>query len=161
MATEISGEERAIRTGGAVSFAAKLRTIGVLSPELVNKLAEHGILDNGTLLERGALPEGRDALTAASGIDPVELLRALYLMDLERVDGIAWNSGALLTAAGVTTVPDLAFRSAEDLLPQMQRANAELNLVKRLPSLKAVKGWIEHARGLPQVIFFGGNGEVY
>jgi predicted flap endonuclease-1-like 5' DNA nuclease len=148
-------------TTGAVSVPTKLRSISVLAPELVSKLAEQGILDSSTLLERGAMPEERDALAAATGLDPIQLLRAIYLIDLERVDGVAWSSAALLTAAGVTTVPDLAFRSAEDLLPQLQRANAEQALVKRLPSLKAIKGWIDHARGLPQVVFFGGNGEVY
>lgn len=161
MTTETIGEGEAIRTGGAVSFATKLRSITALNPELVARLAEIGIVDNGALLERGATPEGRDAIVAAAGVDQVQLLQALYLMDLERVDGVSWNSAALLTGAGVTTVPDLAFRIAEDLLPQLQRANAELGLVKRLPSAKAIRGWVEHARGLPQAIFFGGNGEVY
>jgi predicted flap endonuclease-1-like 5' DNA nuclease len=159
MSTETIGEGEAIRTGGAVSFATKLRAIPGLNPELVARLAEIGITDNAALLARGATPEGRDEL--AAGIDQVQLLQALYLMDLERVDGVSWNSAALLTGAGVTTVPDLAFRTAEDLLPQIQRANAELGIVKRLPTAKTIKGWIEHARELPQAIFFGGNGEVY
>jgi hypothetical protein len=159
MTTEMTGEGKKGR-GGAASFATKLRSVPGLSPELVAKLAEIGIADSATLLARGARPEGRDEI-AATGADHVQLLQALYLMDLERVDGLSWNSAALLTAAGVTTVPDLAFRVAEDLLPQLQRANAELGLVKRLPTAKAVKGWIDHARGLPQAIFFGGNGEVY
>jgi Domain of unknown function (DUF4332) len=150
-----------IASPGAVSFATKLRAISALSPELVAKLATIGITDSATLLERGAMPEGRDAIAATTGLDAVQLLQALYIIDLERVDGIAWASAALLAAAGVTTVPDLAFRNADDLLPQLQRANAELGHVKRLPSAKAIKGWIDHARELPQVIFFGGNGEVY
>lgn len=161
MTTETIGEGEAIRAGGAVSFATKLRAIPGLNPELVAKLAAVGIADNGTLLARGATPEGRAEIGAAAGADQVQLLQALYLMDLERVDGISWNSGALLTAAGVTTVPDLAFRTAEDLLPQLQRANGELGLMKRLPTARAIKGWIDHARGLPQAIFFGGNAEVY
>lgn len=161
MTTETIGEGEAIREGGAVSFATKLRSIPALKPELVAKLAGIGIADNSTLLARGAMPEGRDEIAAATGIDHVELLQALYLMDLERVDGVSWNTGKLLTAAGVTTVPDLGFRVAEELLPQIQRANAELSLVKRLPTAKAIKGWIDHARTIPQAIFFGGNGEVF
>jgi predicted flap endonuclease-1-like 5' DNA nuclease len=161
MTTEMTGEGKKGRAGGAVSFATKLRSIPGLAPELVAKLAEIGIADNTTLLARGARPEGRDEIAAATGLDQVQLLQALYLMDLERVDGVSWNSAALLAAAGVTTVPDLAFRVAEDLLPQLQRANGELGLVKRLPTAKAVTAWIDHARGLPQAIFFGGNGEVY
>lgn len=160
MTTEMAGAAKQGR-GGAVSFATKLRAVPGLSPELVAKLAEIGIADNTTLLARGARPEGRDEIAAATGLDQVQLLQALYLMDLERVDGVSWNSAALLAAAGVTTVPDLAFRVAEDLLPQLQRANGERGLVKRLPTAKALKGWIDHARGLPQAIFFGGNGEVY
>ncbi len=159
--TEAAGEGQAIRTGGAVSFATRLRSIQGLSSELVARLADHGIADNATLLDRAARPEAREALCAATGLDQVELLQALYMMDLERVDGVSWISARLLTAAGVTTVPDLAFRNPDDLLPQLQRANAELGLVKRLPSARVLKGWIDHARSLPQVIFFGGNGEVY
>ncbi len=161
MTTETIGEGEAIREGGAVSFATKLRSIPALKPELVARLAEIGITDNSTLLARGGTPEGRDEIVAATGVDPVELLQALYLMDLERVDGVSWTTGTLLTAAGVTTVPDLAFRVAEDLHPQIQRANAELGLLKRLPTVKAVKGWIEHAGTIPQAIFFGGSGEVF
>ncbi len=161
MTTEMTGEGKKGRAGGAVSFATKLRSIPGLAPELVAKLAEIGIVDSGTLLARGARPEGRDEIVAAAGVDQVQLLQALYLMDLERVDGISWNSAALLAAAGLTTVPDLAFRVAEDLLPQLQRANGEHGLVKRLPTAKAIAAWIDHARGLPQALFFGGNGEVY
>jgi predicted flap endonuclease-1-like 5' DNA nuclease len=161
MTTDSIGEGEAIKTGGAVSFNTKLKGIAGLSPELVAKLAGIGITDNATLLARGAQPEGRDEICATASVDQVGLLKALYLMDLERVDGVSWTNAALLTAAGVTTVPDLAFRTAEDLVPQLQRANGELGLLKRLPTAKAVAGWIDHAKGLPQAIYFGGNSEVY
>ncbi|MEI8167402.1 MAG: DUF4332 domain-containing protein [Chloroflexales bacterium] len=161
MTTDSIREGEASKTGEAVSVATKLRSITGIDPELVAKLAEVGITDNATLLARGAQPAERDALTAATGIDPVKLLSALYWMDLERIDGVAWTNANLLTAAGVTTVPDLAFRTAEALLPQLQRANSELSLVKRLPTAKALTGWIEHAKTLPQAIFFGGNSEVF
>jgi predicted flap endonuclease-1-like 5' DNA nuclease len=161
MTTDSIGEGEAIKTGGAVSFGTKLKAIAGLSPELVAKLAGIEITDNATLLARGAQPEGRDEICNATGIDQVDLLQALYLMDLERIDGVSWTNAALLTAAGVTTVPDLAFRNAADLLPQLQRANGELGLLKRLPTAKTVTGWIDHAKGLPQSIYFGGNGEVY
>lgn len=161
MTTDAMPEGGTVKTEGAVSFMAKLRTIAALDAGLVTRLAEIEIVDNVGLLERGAMPEGRDQICAAAGVDPVQLLQALYLMDLERVDGVSWNSASLLAAAGVATVPDLAFRNAEDLLPQLQRANQELGLLKRLPAARSVKGWIEHARSLPQVIFFGGNAEVY
>lgn len=161
MTTGPISEGEAINTGGAVSFATKLRSISGLDPELVSRLEAIEIIDNTNLLARGAQPEGRDEICAATGLDIVQLLPALYLMDLERIDGVSWTNARLLVAAGVTTVPDLAFRGAEDLQQLIQRANSELGLVKRLPSVKAIQGWIDHARGLPQAIFFGGNGEVY
>lgn len=161
MTTDSIREGEAIRTDGAVSVATRLRSIAGLDPELVAKLAAFGIADNASLLARGAQPEGRDEISGATGIDQVQLLKALYWMDLERIDGVSWTNANLLTAAGVTTVPDLAFRNAEDLIPQLQRANAELSLLKRLPTARAVKGWIEHAKALPPALSFGGNGEVY
>jgi predicted flap endonuclease-1-like 5' DNA nuclease len=161
MTTEMTGQGETTRAGGAVSFNTKLRSIPGLNPELVAKLAEIGIVDSGALLARASQPDARDEFTNSTGIDTVQLLQTLYVVDLERVDGISWATANLLTAAGVTTVPDLAFRVPEDLLPQLQRANGELGLVKRLPTAKALKGWIDHARELPQVIYFRGNGEVY
>lgn len=161
MTTDSSPEGEAIRTGNAVSFTTKLHTIPALDPELVAKLAQLGIADSATLLARGATPEGRAEICNTMSIDQVQLLKALYMMDLERVDGVSWTNAALLAAAGVTTVPDLAFRTVEDLVPQLQRANAELGLLKRLPSAKVVKGWIDHAKGLPQALSFEGTGEVY
>lgn len=161
MTKETIGAGEAPRKGGAVSFGTKLRAIAGLDPELVAKLAGVGIADNATLLERGARPEGRDAIVDATGAGQIKLLQALYLMDLERIDGVSWANAQLLTAAGVTTVPDLAFRTAEDLLPQLQRANGELGLLKRLPTAKTIAGWIDHAKGLPQALYFGGNAEVY
>lgn len=159
MTSESLHEGEAVTTSSTGS--TKLRSIPGLDPEIVEKLNSIGIVDNGTLLARGAQPEGRDAICAATGIDAVRLLSTLYLIDLERVEGVSWTSARLLVAAGVTTVPDLAFRSAEDLLPQIQRANEELGLMKRLPSRKIVQSWIDHARTLPQAIFFGGNSEVF
>lgn len=161
MTTDPIREGEAIRTDGAVSVATRLRSVTGLNPDLVAKLASIGIADNATLLARGAQPEGRDEICTTAGIDSVALLQALYWMDLERIDGVSWTNANLLTAAGVTTVPDLAFRTAEDLLPQLQQANAERSLLKRLPTAKALKGWIDHARSLPQAIYFEGNAEVY
>lgn len=161
MTTDSIREGEAITTDGAVSVATKLRSISGLDSELVAKLAEIGIADNATLLARGAQPESRDEIANTTGIDPIKLLQALYWVDLERIDGVSWTNANLLTSAGVTTVPDLAFRNAEDLLPQIQLANSQMGLVKRLPTAKAIKGWIDHAKSLPQVIYFGGNGEVY
>jgi predicted flap endonuclease-1-like 5' DNA nuclease len=161
MTNDTIREGEAINADGAVSFTTKLRSIAGLDPELVAKLAEIGITDNATLLARGAQPQGRNEICASAGVDPVKLLRTLYMMDLERIDGVSWTNATLLTQAGVTTVPDLAFRAAEDLGPQIQQANAELSLVKRLPSAKTVKGWINHAKSLPPTLSFEGNGEVY
>jgi predicted flap endonuclease-1-like 5' DNA nuclease len=161
MTNDTIREGEAITADGAVSFATKLRSIAGLDPELVAKLAEVGISDNAGLLARGAQPAGRDEICASAGVDAVKLLRALYMMDLERIDGVSWTNATLLTTAGVTTVPDLAFRVAEDLVPQIQQANAELSLVKRLPSAKTIKSWIDHAKTLPSAIFFEGNAEVF
>lgn len=160
MARATTRDGEATKAGGAVSFATKLRSIPTLDQGLVARLGEAGIADSTTLLARGARPEGRAEICSATGLDQVGLLKALYMMDLERIDGVSWANAALLTAAGVTTVPDLAFRTAEDLAPQLQRANAELGLLKRLPAAKAVQGWIDHAKGLPQALHFEGNAEV-
>jgi hypothetical protein len=69
-----------------------------------------------------------------------------------RVKGVGWEYAELLCAAGVKTAKELKFRNPRKLVDQMTEANAKRNLVRLLPSVKAVERWIENAKKLPPVI---------
>lgn len=152
-----SGEKKGKEErGGAVSFSTKITDISAMS-DIVEQLASIGVTTSNAFLERGATPEGRAALSSETGIDQVILLQRLYLTDLERVSGIAWETANLLVHAGVSTVPDLAYRNPEDLHPHIKATNDTHKILKRAPTLAQVRGWVEHARELQTVIIFAGS----
>jgi len=81
-------------------------------------------------------------------------LRWVNRVDLFRVKGVGQEYADLLEAAGVDTVPELAQRNAENLYTRLGEVNQEKKLVRRLPALDQVKGWIEQARQLPRKITY-------
>ncbi len=82
------------------------------------------------------------------------MLRWVKMADLYRIKGIGQEYAELLEAAGVDSVPELAQRLPTDLLEKMAAANAQKNMVRRLPDLSLVEGWVAQAKDLPQVITY-------
>ena len=128
---------------------SKIEGIGETYSE---KLKAAGVANIETLLERGATPKGRKALIEATGISDKLILKWINRADLFRVKGLGEEYTDLLEHAGVDTVPELAQRKAENLHKKLSETNDEKHLVRRLPPLSFVQGWIEHAKTLPRVI---------
>ncbi len=139
----------------------KLAQVAGLEPDMIARLSTIGIDTTSDLLTRGAEPTGRAEITGASGLSETALLALLFRADLERVRGVGWDYAGLLVEAGVSTAVDLAHRQAEELRRRMAAINAERSLVKRVPSLAQVSGWIEHARTLSAMLRFNGGGETF
>jgi predicted RecB family nuclease len=116
-----------------------LNKIEGIGSSYAEKLKKAGIKTIEALLEAGATTKGRKDLAEETGIGD-----ALILNWVNRAD--------LLEKAGVDTVVELAKRKPENLLAKMAEVNAEKNLVNRLPSLKAVKGWVKAAKNLPRKV---------
>ena len=55
----------------------------------------------------------------------------------------------LLEGAGVDTVKELRNRNAENLTEKMREVNQAKKLVRQVPSLKIVTGWVAQAKELP------------
>lgn len=53
---------------------------------------------------------------------------------------------SLLEAAGVDTVKELARRNPENLLQAMIEANNKRKMVRRVPAMAQVTGWVETAK---------------
>jgi predicted flap endonuclease-1-like 5' DNA nuclease len=104
------------------------------------------------LLEKGATKKGRSELAEQSGITEKLILKWTNHADLARVKGVGGEYAELLEAAGVDTVPELAQRKPENLLAKMTEVNEEKKLVRRLPTVAQVEGWVEQAKALPRVI---------
>ena len=141
---EMSAEESAV--------VHSLAAVGALSAADAAGLQNAGIEQVSTFLARGATPQGRAELAAASGVPEATILAAIREMDLMRINGVGTKYAALLVAAGVDSVGDLAMRHGGNLAQKLAEVNAREGLVENLPSAETLDGWIAQAQTLPQMI---------
>jgi predicted flap endonuclease-1-like 5' DNA nuclease len=118
------------------------------------KLHEAGISSTDALLQQGATPEGRAQIVDKTGISHKLILKWVNRADLFRVKGVGEQYSDLLAAAGVETVLELAQRRADHLHQKMTEINQTRHLVRHLPELQHVAGWIEAAKTLPRVVSY-------
>ena len=123
-----------------------------IGPAYAEKLEAAGVKTTDDLLERGATPKGHEDVEAATGIGHAFILKWVNRVDLYRIKGVGSEYSDLLETAGVDTVPELAQRNAANLTETLAEANAARNLVRQLPTLEMVTGWIEQAKSLPRVV---------
>jgi len=126
-----------------------IRCIGVDTALI---LKSEGIRTTGSLLSQAKTPKQRLKIAEKVGIGDKRVLDWVTAADRMRVKGVGWEYAELLCAAGVKTAKELKFRNPRKLVDQMTEANAKRNLVRLLPSVKAVERWIENAKKLPPVI---------
>ncbi len=117
-----------------------------IGPIYAEKLRTIGIKTTIGLLEAGSTPQGREELAEKTGISPKLILEWVNIADLMRIKGVGEEYSDLLEEAGVASVVDLSRRDPENLHAKLLEVNEEKKLVRRVPSLNAVKGWIALAR---------------
>ena len=130
---------------------AKIEGIGEV---YAAKLEAAGISSLEELLEKGATPQGRQALEEQTGISGRLILAWVNRADLFRIKGIGEEYSDLLEAAGVDTVPELAQRNADNLYVTLGEVNAQKHLVRKRPSKQQVADWIEQAKSLPRKLTY-------
>jgi predicted flap endonuclease-1-like 5' DNA nuclease len=116
------------------------------------KLKEVGIRTSGSLLEKGSSRSGRQKIEETTGISGALVLRWVNHVDLFRIRGVQKQYAELLEASGVDSVPELSHRVAAHLHAKMVAVNAEKHLVRKLPGVNQVAGWIEQAKSLPKIV---------
>ena len=136
---------------------ANLKEIEGVGEAYALKLKETGIATTDELLEKGATQKGRKEIAVRSGISDALILEWVNHIDLFRVKGVGPEYADLLEEAGVDTIPQLAQRKADHLLEKMTAVNKTKKLgrpevLRRLPTLNQVEGWIRQAKELPRVI---------
>jgi predicted flap endonuclease-1-like 5' DNA nuclease len=115
-------------------------------------LKSEGIRTTVGLLRSAKTPKQRLKIAEKIGIDDKHVLDWVTAADRMRVKGVGWEYAELLRAAGVKTVNELKFRNPQKLVDQMTETNTRRKVVRLLPSVSAVKRWIESAKKLPPVI---------
>ena len=133
---------------------AKLIDVEGIGPVYAQKLKAAGIVTTKDLLEQGASPKGRKGIAEKAGISDALILTWVNHVDLFRIKGVGEEYADLLERAGVDTVVELAQRNAENLFEKMGPVNQEKRLVRRLPTLAQVKGWVEQAKKLPRAVSY-------
>ena len=132
----------------------KLTEIEGIGASYVEKLQRAGIASIEDLLEKGSSPKGRKEVAEKADVSDKLLLRWVNMADLFRIKGVGEEYADLLESAGVDTVPELKQRNAENLHKKMEEVNEAKNLVRRMPNLKEVTGWIEQAKTLPRKVTY-------
>ncbi len=117
-----------------------------IGPAYLQKLAAVGITSRAQLLRKDA--EGRPALAEAAGIGEGLLSKWVSQIELAGLEGLSDQDAELLVAGEVTSVQSLAQSHADILNGILIALNAEKNLVKEVPSVEQIKGWIEQAKAL-------------
>ena len=133
---------------------SSLAAVGSLTAADAAKMHDAGIDKASRLLAQGATPEGRAELAEATGLSEEAILTAVKEMDLMRVKGVGAKYAALLVAAGVDSVPDLARRNGANLAQKLADVNESAEIVADLPSEATVTDWVAQAKELPRMITF-------
>ena len=108
-----------------------------------------GVKDVEDLQEKAATAAGRKELAEAADLSRDEVDAIAYQLDLGRVRGVGRKSVALLNAAGIESVGELAEYEPEELAGLLITANEEEHVVEHMPSVDTLTYWIEQARELP------------
>lgn len=135
-------------------MAYNIEEIEGIGPAYAEKLRLAGIDTTESLLEKGASPKGRAAISEATGISPKLILTWVNHADLFRIKGVAGQFAELLEAAGVDTVKELRHRVAVNLHTRLIEANDQRNLCNRVPSVVEVEKMIAQAKELPPVVTY-------
>jgi predicted flap endonuclease-1-like 5' DNA nuclease len=132
----------------------KLEVIEGIGPIYAEQLRKGSIGTVEALLEEGTTPAGRQQIEDRTGIGHALVLEWVNLADLMRIKGIGEEYSDLLEEAGVDTVKELRNRVPENLYEALVKTNEVKSLVRRLPTLKMVRDWVEQAKRLPPKVTY-------
>lgn len=133
----------------AAVLVAAVPALGAAGVAALHKI---GIYDVDQFLAKAATENGRAELAAATGQDVSAVERWMDDLNFARIRGVGPKYAALLRAAGVESVEDLAKANAEDLAKRLADVNASQHIVKDLPSAEHVGFWIAQANELPPAL---------
>ena len=130
----------------------KIEKIEGVGGKYASKLQKAGVSTTNALLRVAASKKGRQELAEKSGISETLILEWVNLADLMRVKGVGEEFSDLLEEAGVDSVKELRKRRADNLHKAILQTNEAKKLVRRVPALSEVEGWIEQAKQLDPVV---------
>ncbi len=133
---------------------AKLENVEGIGVIYAGQLRKAGVRSTRSLLNKGATARGRDGIARASGISSALILEWVNHVDLFRIKGVGEEYSDLLEEAGVDTVMELSQRNPANLYETILETNTQKRLVRRPPSKKMVRDWVENAKRLPRKVYY-------
>lgn len=133
---------------------AKLEQVEGIGTKYAGQLRKAGVRSTKSLLEKGASTRGREEIARAANIGGKLILEWVNHVDLFRIKGVGEEYSDLLEEAGVDTVVELAQRDPANLHKAILDTNARKKLVRRPPSKKMVKDWVDNAKKLPRKVYY-------
>ena len=119
--------------------------IGSIRGKLLRNL---GIKTVDDLLNASATKHDRCRLARKVGVTEETLLDWINRGDLLRVRGVGKQYSELLESVGVDSVTDLSSRNPILLHKTLKTVNRQKRLVKRVPPISTVEGWVNYAKTL-------------
>jgi predicted flap endonuclease-1-like 5' DNA nuclease len=131
----------------------RIEEVEGIGPVYAGKLQAAGVNSTEDLLERGAMPAGRQSLEEATGIAHSLILEWVNHVDLMRINGVGSEYSDLLEAAGVDSPAELARRNAANLATTIgEVVAARPDIVRRPPSEKELQDWIDQSKDLKKIV---------
>lgn len=128
------------------------KLISVMGASEAEALAGAGIYTTDQLLARGASSAGRMRLADETHLADAQIKEWVHLSDLLRLDGVSASLAVLLAAAGVMTVPKLAYQTSDALHAKLQAVNQEKSYLKKLPTVAELETLIHSAKRAPKMV---------
>lgn len=132
----------------------KLSDMEGIGPSYAKKLQTAGVRSVAGILKHCSTKSGRKKLAINTNISESTLLKWANMADLYRIKGIGSEYSELLEKAGVDTVKELKMRVPQNLHDKIVEINAKQKLVRQLPSVAKVEGFIKHAKSLDPMISY-------
>jgi predicted flap endonuclease-1-like 5' DNA nuclease len=118
----------------------------------LKRLRKAGVKSLNSLLQHARTRKGRQDIAMKVNASEQQVLKWVGRADKLRVSGVGPEYSALLEAAGVDTVPELARRNPDNLHSKILEVNESENIVHNPPAKKQVEKWISNAKLLPRAV---------
>ena len=129
---------------------AKLEKVEGIGPKSAKALADAGIEETEDLLK--VKQEDISDLAKKTGLSEKNIDKWIEIVDLMRVKGVGEEYSEALNRIGIDSVKEFRRRNPENTLKKLEEMDKETpDVLRKLPTVKQITKWIEHAKKLPDL----------
>src|SRR6056297_3173032 len=126
---------------------AKLEKVEGIGPKSAKALADAGIESTDDLLK--VKQNEINDLAEKTGLSEKNIDKWIEIVDLMRVKGVGEEYSEALNRIGIDSVKEFRRRNPENTLKKLEEMDKEYpDVLRKLPTVKQITSWIEHAKKL-------------